>query len=80
MVERPDDNFVNGGNDHLPKGLVGLVTLVEDNGGDVMGLSKVGDIAAQCNQWDGGLGAGVDKSDEGCSRECCVHGGGDVEL
>ena len=46
MAKRPDEHFVNSGNEHLPKGLVGLVVLVEDGGGDVMGVSKVGDLGA----------------------------------
>ena len=49
MAERPDEHFVEGVNGNLPKGLVGLVVLVEDGGGDVMGVSKVGDLGDRCD-------------------------------
>ena len=64
----------------MTKCLVGLVVLVEDGGGDVMDVSQVGDLGAGRDRWDGGLGAGVDGSDEGRGQECGVHGGGDGEV
>ena len=45
-AEGTEKNFVDGGDDHLPKGLVGLVVFVEDGGGNVMGVAKVGDMGA----------------------------------
>ena len=44
VAEGPDENFVDGGDEHFPKGLVDLVILVEDGGGDVMSVAKVGDL------------------------------------
>ena len=46
MAEGPDENFVDGGNEHFPKGLVSSAVLAEDSGGDVMGVSKVGDLGS----------------------------------
>ena len=80
MAEVQDEHFVDGGNDHLPKGLVGSVILVEDGGGNVMGISKVDDLGALHDGRYGVLGAKVNGSDEGRGRECCVHDGRDVEL
>ena len=40
-----------------------------------MSVSQVGDMGDRRNRWDGGLGAGVDGSDEGRFQECSVHGG-----
>ena len=68
VTEGTDENFVNGGDKNLPKGLVGLVVLIEDGGVNVMGVAKVDDLGARRNIWDGGLGAGVDRSDEGHGR------------
>ena len=76
MAEVLDKHFVDGSDDHFPKGLVDLVVLIEDSGGDVMGVLKVGDLGDRRDRWDGGLGAGVGRSDEGCGQECCVHGRG----
>ena len=47
VTEGPDEHFINGGDEHLPKGLVSLVVVVKDGGGNVMGVSKVGDIGAR---------------------------------
>ena len=44
VAEGTDENFVDGGDENFPKGLVGLVVLVENGGGDVMGVAKVGDL------------------------------------
>ena len=38
MAEGLDEHFVDGGNEHLPKGSVGLVVIVEEGGDDVMGV------------------------------------------
>ena len=62
------------------KGLVGTIVLVEDCGGNVTGVLKVGDIGARSVRWDGGLGAGVNRSDESIGLDFCVHGGEDSEL
>ena len=64
----------------MTKCLVGSVVLVEDGGGNVVGVSKVGDIGDRRDQWGGGIGDEVDRSDEGRGQECCVHGGGDSEV
>ena len=80
VAEVTDEHFVDGGNEHFPKVLVGLVVLVEGGGGDVMGVEKVCDLGARHNRWDGWLGAGVYRGDEGRGRECCIHSGGDGEL
>ena len=64
----------------MTKCLVGSVVLVEDGGGDIMGVSQVGDLGAGHDQWDGGLGAGVDGINEGRGQECNVHDGGDSEV
>ena len=80
VAEGPDEHFVYGGDSHLPKCLVGSVILVEDRDDDVIGVSKFGDLGDQRDQWDGGIGAWVDGSDEGRGRECCVHGRGDGEV
>ena len=62
------------------KGLVGAIVLVEDCGGNVMDVAKVGDLGDRSGSWDGGIGAGVNRSDEGSGQECCVQRGGDSEL
>ena len=74
VAEGPDDHLVNSGDSNLTKCLVVLVVLVKDSGGNVMGLSQVGDVGAGRDRWDGGIGAGVDGKDEGCVRECSVQG------
>ena len=53
MAERLDEHFVNSGDDRLPKGLVGLVVLIEDGGGNVMGVPEIGDLGAQHDQFLG---------------------------
>ena len=35
-----------------------------------MGVSKVSDMGARRDRWEGGIGARVDGSDEGRGREC----------
>ena len=80
VAEGTDKHFVDSSNKHLLKGLVGAIILVEDGGGNVMGLAKVGDLGTRRNRWDGGIGARVDRSDEGCGQECYVHGQRDIEL
>ena len=49
VAEGPDKHFFDCGDEHLPKGLVGSVVLVEDGGGNVMGVSKIGDLGARRN-------------------------------
>ena len=80
VAEGTDEHFADGGDDHLPKGLVGSVVLVEDGGDDVMGVAKVGDLGPRRDILNGRLGAQVDRSNEGRGRECSVHGGRDGEL
>ena len=46
VAEGTDEHFVDGGNEHLLKGLVGGIVLVEYCGGNVMGVAKVGDLGA----------------------------------
>ena len=79
-AKRPDEHFVDSGDEHLPKVLVGLVVLVEDGGGGVMGVSKVGDLGDRRDRWNGGIVDGVNWSNESRGRDCCVHGGGESEL
>ena len=78
--EGTDENFVDGSDENFPKGLVSAIVLIENDGGDVMGVAKVGDLGAWRYGWDGGIGAGVDWSNKGYGQECCAHGGGDSEL
>ena len=59
MAVGPDEHFVDGGDEHFPKGLVGLVVLVEYEGGNFMGVLKAGDLGARRDRWDGGIGAGL---------------------
>ena len=80
MSEVTDENFVDRGDDHFLMGLVGGIVLVEDCGGHVMVVAKVGDLGSRRNRWYGGLGAGVNRSNEGRGLECCVHDGGDSAL
>ena len=80
VADGTDKNFVDGGDYHLSKGLVGAIVRVEDFGGNVMGVAKVGDLGARIGSWDSGIGAGANHSDEISCRYCCVHGGGDSEL
>ena len=47
VAEVMDKNFVNGGDEILSKGLVGAIVLVEDCGGNVMGVAKVGGLGAR---------------------------------
>ena len=79
VTKRTDENFVDGGDENLPKSLVGATVLVEDGGGNIMGVRKVGELKAQRDVWDVWLGAGVERSDERRGRECCVHGGGESD-
>ena len=65
VEEGTDEHFVDGGDEHMTKGLVGAVVLVEDGSGNIMGVAKVGDLGARRDIWDGGIGAGVDRNDEG---------------
>ena len=80
VAEGTDEHFVDGGDEHLSKGLVGAIVLLEDRSGNVMGVTKVGDLGARHDRWDGGIGAGVNRIDERCGQECCVHSGGYSEL
>ena len=47
MAEGPGEHFVDSGDEHFPKCLVGSVVLIEDDGGDVVGISKVVDLGAR---------------------------------
>ena len=80
VAEGTDEHFVDRWDEHFPKGLVGAIVLFEDDGGNVMGVAKVGDMGDWRDRWDGGLGTGVDRSDEGRGEECFVHDRGDIEL
>ena len=80
VAEGTDEHFVNGRDEHFPKGLVGAIVIVEDGGGNLMGVAKVGEVGARRDIWYGGLSGGVDRSDEGRGREWCVHSGGDSEF
>ena len=79
-AEGTDENFVDGNDEHLSKGLVVVIILIEDCGGNFMGVAKVGNLGTQRNRWDGGLGAGVNQRDESRGQECCVHDGGNSEF
>ena len=80
VAEGKDEHFVNEGNEHFSKGLVGAIVLVEDYGGSFTGVAKVGDMGARRGRWDGGIGTGVNQINESCGQECCVHSGRDSEL
>ena len=80
VSEGTDEHFVDGGDETFLKGLVGLVVLVEDSDGNIMGVAKVGDMGSRRNRWDGRLGTGVDQSNEVRGQECCIHDGGDGEV
>ena len=80
VAEGTDEYFVDVRDKHFSKGLVVTIVLVEDGGGNLMGVAKVGDRGDQRNRLDSGLSAVVNRSDEGRGRGCCVHGGGDSEL
>ena len=80
MVEGTDEHFVDGGDENLPKGIVGAIILFEDGGGNAMGVAKIGDLGPRRDRWDGGIGARVDQSNEGRGRECCVHIRGESDL
>ena len=64
VAEGTDEHFVYGGDEHLSKVLVGAIVLVEDCSGNVMDVTKVGDLGDQRDRCDGGIGAGVNRSDE----------------
>ena len=64
VAEKTGGNFVDGGDEHLSKGLVGAIVLVEDCDGDVIGVSKVGDMGNRHDIWDGGIGSKVNRRDE----------------
>ena len=80
VAERTDKNFVDGCDYHLSKGLVGAIVLVEDCGGNVMGVVKVGDLGSRSGSCNCGLGSGVNRSDKISGQECCVYGRGYSEL
>ena len=46
VAEGTDENFVDGGDENLSKGRVGAIVILEDFGGNVMGVAKVGDLGA----------------------------------
>ena len=48
----------------MSKGLVGAIVLVEDCGGNVMGVEKFGELGARSDSWDGGLGARINQINE----------------
>ena len=47
VAEGTHEHFVDGGNEHFPKGLVGVIVLIDEDGGKVMGVAKVGDLGDQ---------------------------------
>ena len=49
MLEGPDEHLLDGSNYHLAMCLVSSVVLIEDGGGNVMGVSQVGDLGAGHN-------------------------------
>ena len=65
VVPYPTERCVDGGDENLPKGLVSLAVIVEEGGGNVIGIAKLGDMGDRHDRCDGGLGAGVDRSNEG---------------
>ena len=69
VVEGTDEHFVDVSNQYFPKGRFCLIVLVEGGGGDNMGIAKVGDMGGHCNIWDGGVGVGVERINEGRVRE-----------
>ena len=40
----PTERCVDGGDKNLPKGLASLAVIVEEGGGNVIGIAKLGDM------------------------------------
>ena len=49
LAEGPDEHLVDGGDYNLTKCLVGSVVIVKDGGGDIMGVSQIGDMGDGCD-------------------------------
>ena len=64
LVEGTDEHFVDGSDENFSKVLVGATVLAEEDGGNIMGVAKVGDLVAGHNRWYGGIGTGVNRSNE----------------
>ena len=64
VLERANENFVDGGKKNLSKSLVGAVKLIEECGGGVKSIAKFGDLGASGVGWDVGCRAGVDGHDK----------------
>ena len=47
VLERAYENFVDGGKKNLSKSVVGAVLLVEECGGSVESIPKLGDLGAR---------------------------------
>ena len=75
VLERADENFVNGGKKNLSKSLVGAVVLVEECGGGVESIAKFGDLGASGVGWDDGYRARVDGHNKMGDKYSVVNGG-----
>ena len=64
VSEGADENFIDGGEKNLPKNLVSAVVIVEECGGGVESIAKLGDLGASGFVWDDGYRSGVDGHDK----------------
>ena len=64
VLERAYEHFVNGGKKNFSKSLVGKVILVEECGGGVKIIEKLGDLDVSGVGWDDGCRAGVGGHDK----------------
>ena len=64
VLERAYEHFVDVGNKNFSKSLVGAVVLIEECGGGVESIAKIGGLGASGVDWDVGCRAGVDGHDK----------------
>ena len=65
VPEGADEHFVNSRENNFPESLVGAIVLVEECGGGVESISKVGGLSASGVGLDDGFRSGVYRHNEG---------------
>ena len=70
-----DENFFNSREKNLSESLVGAIVLVEECGGSVESIAKLGDFGASGVGWDDRFRSVVDRHAEGNEQQNVVDGG-----
>ena len=75
MSEGADEHFVYSREKHLSDNLVSEIVLVEECGGGVKNLAKLGDLGVSGVGWDDGYRAGIGGHIQGGGQQGVVNGG-----